>query len=139
MTADENIATIRRIIKAINDRDLSIILQLVTPRFVRHDLAGAFREVGGREGVTDFIQLLLTALPDLHITVEDIFATENRVAFRVTIKGTHQGEFQGVAPTGKQVKFSGNHLYHLEEGKIAEAWQLYDLAGFLHQIGALTT
>ncbi len=139
MTAEQNIATLKRAIQAINDRDLSIVPQLVTPGFVRHDLAGAFREVGGREGVADFLQLLLKALPDLQIKVEDIFATEKRVALRVTLVGTHQGEFQGIAPTGRKVKVSGNHLYRFEEGKIAEAWQLYDVAGFLRQIGALTT
>lgn len=139
MTVEENISTIRRAVQAINDRDLSIIPQLVTPGFVRHDLAGAFREAEGREGVTDFLQLVLKALPDLQIKVEDIFATERRVALRITWVGTHRGEFQGIAPTGKKVKISGTNLYRFEEGKIAEAWQLYDVAGFLRQIGALTT
>ena len=139
MTAEENIATIRRAIQAINDRDLHINPTLVTSGFIRHDLAGAFREVGGPEGVTDFLQLFLKAVPDLQIKVEDIIATENRAAIRVTMKGTHQGEFQGVAPTGKKVKISGNHLYCFEEGKMAEAWNLWDVATFLRQIGALTT
>ena len=138
-TAQENIETLKRIIQAINDRDLSIIPQLVTPGFVRHDLAGAFPEAGGREGVADFLDVLLKALPDLQITVEDIFATGNRVALRVTLVGTHQSEFQGITQTGRKVKFSGNHMYRFEEGKIAETWQLYDVAGFLRQIGALTT
>jgi steroid delta-isomerase-like uncharacterized protein len=138
-TAQANIKTLKRAIQAINDRDLHSVAQLVTPGFVRHDLAGAFRESGGPEGVTDFLQLLLKALPDLHITVDDIFATENRVAIRVTLVGNHQGAFQGIPPTGKRVKFSGNHLYRFEAEKIAETWQLYDVAGFLRQIGALTT
>jgi len=138
MTAEENIATMRRIIQAINDRDLGSIPQFVTLGFVRHDLAGAFREVEGREGVADFLQLVLKALPDVRVKVEDIFATENRVALRVVWEGAHQGEFQGIVPTGRKVKLSGINLYRFEEGKIAEAWQLYDVAGFLRQIGALT-
>jgi len=52
---------------------------------------------------------------------------------------THKGEFQGVAATGKKVRMSGTNVYRFEEGRIAEAWQLYDVAGFLRQIGALTT
>ncbi|UCE44537.1 MAG: ester cyclase [Candidatus Bathyarchaeota archaeon] len=123
----------------MNDRDLSIVPKLVTPGFVRHDLAGAFREVGGREGVTDFLQLLLKTLPDLRSNIEDIFGTGDRVALRITLVGTHKGGFQGIAATGKKVKFSGSNIYRFEDGKIAEAWQLYDVAGFLRQTGALTT
>ena len=137
MTADENIVTMRRIVEVFNDRDLDIIPQLVTPGFVRHDFAGAFREAGGLEGVADFVQLFLKAMPDLQIKVEDVFATENCLALRVTLTGIHHGEFQGIAPTGKKVKFSGSRMYRFEEGKIAETWQLYDAAGFLRQIGAL--
>lgn len=139
MTVEENIETLKQAIQAINDRNLSIVPQLVTPGFVRHDLAGAFREVGGREGVTDFLQLFLKALPDLRSNIEDIFGTGDRVALRVTLVGTHKGEFQGVAATGKKVRISGTNVYRFEDGKIAEAWQLYDVAGFLRQIGALTT
>ena len=139
MTAEENIATMRRAVQAVNDQDLSIASQLVTPGFVRHDLTGAYQEVRGLEGVTDFIQLVFKALPDLQIKVEDIFATEKRGALRITVSGTHQGEFLGTAPTGKKVEFSQINLYRFEEGKIAETWQLMDVAGFMRQIEALTT
>jgi predicted ester cyclase len=120
MTAKMNIITINGIIQDINDRDLDIIPKFVTSKIVSHDLANAFREIGGREGVNDFLHLLLEVLPDLQIKIEDILATKNRVAFRVSMEGTHRGgKFQSVASTGKKVKFNGNHLYHLEEGKIA--------------------
>jgi hypothetical protein len=88
---DQNVATLRRAIRAINDRDLSVNPQLVTPDFVRHDLAAAFREVPGAPGVTDFLQLLLEAVPDLQIREEDLIATRGRAALRVTLTGTHLG------------------------------------------------
>ena len=56
MSTDANVATIRLALKAINERDLTVKPTLVTPGFVRHDLASAFREVEGREGVTDILQ-----------------------------------------------------------------------------------
>jgi len=139
MTAEENIATLRRSIQAVNDRDLSIASQLIAPGFVRHDLAGAYKEVKGLEEVTNYIQLVFKALPDAQVKVEDIFATEKRGALRITVSGTHQGEFLGTAPTGKNVEYNQINLYRFEEGKIAETWQLMDVAGFMRQIGALTT
>ncbi len=138
MTAEENMAVIRRIIQAFNDRDLTVVPRLVTSGFVRHDLAGAFVDVKGREEVGDFMQLVLKALPDVHVTIEDLFATEDRAAMRITVTGTHQGEFQGIAPTGKKIKFSSFNLYRFEEEKLAEFWQLIDVANFLRQIGGLT-
>lgn len=138
MSTDANVATIRLALKAINERDLTVNPTLVTPGFVRHDLASAFREVGGREGVADILQLLMRALPDLHIQEEEIIATDDdRAALRVTVTGTHGGDFQGVAPTGNSVEISATHTYRFEEGLFAETWQLWDVATFLRQIGAL--
>jgi steroid delta-isomerase-like uncharacterized protein len=138
MSAEENIATIKRMIQAFNDRDLTVAPQVVTPGFVRHDLAGALKDTKGREELSDFFQQALKAIPDAQVKMEDIFATENRAAGRGTFTGTHQGEFLGIPPTGKKVKFSAINLYNFEDGKVAAIWQLIDAAGFLRQIGALT-
>ena len=135
MTTETNVATLRRAIQAINDRDLSVNPTLVTPGFIRHDLASAFRETGGREGVTDFLQLLVAAVPDLQIREEELIAAGDRAALRVTLTGTHQGDFQGVAPTGNRVEICGTHTYRFEDGLFAETWQLWDVATFLRQIG----
>ncbi len=139
MTAEKNMAILKKIIQAFNDRDLTVVPTLVTSGFVRHDLASAFMNVKGREQVDDFLQVVLKALPDIQATIEDIFATEERGAMRLTITGTHQGVFQGIAPTGKKVTFSSFNLYRFEAGKLAEFWQLIDVANFLRQIGGLTT
>ena len=138
MTTETNVATLRRAIQAINDRDLTVNPTLVTPGFIRHDLAGAFREIGGREGVTDFLQLLLEAVPDLQIREEELIATGDRAALRVTLTGTHRGAFQGVAPTGNRVEISGTHTYRFQDGLFAETWQLWDVATFLRQIGVVS-
>jgi steroid delta-isomerase-like uncharacterized protein len=137
VTAEENMEVLRKIIQAFNDRDLAVAPTLVTSGFVRHDLASAFVDVRGREEVVDFMQIILKALPDVHVAIEDLFATEDRAAMRVTVSGTHQGEFQNIAPTGKKVKFSTFNLYRFKEGKLAEFWQLIDVANFLRQIGGL--
>ncbi len=137
LSAEENITNIRRIIQAFNDRDLTVVPKLVTSGFVRHDIAAAFTNVEGLDELNDFMQLVLKALPDVQVKIEDIFATNNRAAMRATITGTHQGDFMGTAPTGRKAVFSTFNLYRFEEGKLAEFWQLIDVATFLRQIGVL--
>jgi steroid delta-isomerase-like uncharacterized protein len=62
------------------------------------------------------------AFPDLSITVEDLVAEGDRVTARVTMRGTHQGEFQGLAPTGKRVEVRAIDMFRISNGKIVEHW-----------------
>ena len=135
--AEDNIAVIRRAAEAVSSGDLAVIGQLTLADFVRHDLAEAFPPVEGTQGVTDFLQMVRAALPDLRIEIEDIFASEDRVAMHIRISGTHQGEILGVPPTGKRVEYRSVNLYRMADGKIAETWQLADVWGFMRQVGAI--
>jgi predicted ester cyclase len=76
------------------------------------------------------------AFPDLHGTVEDVVVEGDRLAARVTWRGTHRGEFAGVGPTGKDVSFEAYHLVRFSEGRAAEWWGTADLLGALEQMGA---
>ncbi len=60
--------------------------------------------------------------PDLTIAVEDVMAEGDRVTARVTMRGTHSGEFQGIAPTGRQVEVRAIDMFRIEGGKIVEHW-----------------
>ena len=77
------------------------------------------------------------AFPDFHHTVEDLVAEGDKVVPRLTLRGTHQGDFQGLPPTGKQVTFSGINVMRLEDGKIVEHWSIGDTLGMLQQLGAI--
>jgi len=85
------------------------------------------------------MQLVIKAIPDYQIQIEDIFATEDRLAIRFIATGTHRGEFIGYPPTGKKLKVNQINLYRFDGDKIAETWQLMDMVGFLRQINALPT
>jgi steroid delta-isomerase-like uncharacterized protein len=75
--------------------------------------------------------------PDVHLEIEDVFATDaGRAALRLTITGTQDGELLGVPPTGRRVSFTTINLYRIEDGRIAETWQMIDWAGALRQVGA---
>jgi steroid delta-isomerase-like uncharacterized protein len=82
------------------------------------------------------MRALRRAFPDLHVTVEDQIAEGDKVVTRVIFRGTHQGEFRGIAPTGKRVEYSGIAIDRIANGKVVEMWHLINALGLLDQIGA---
>ena len=72
--------------------------------------------------------------PDLTIRIEDVMAEGDWDTARVTMRGTHRGEFQGIAPTGKRVEVRAIDMFRIEDGKIIEHWgHADDPTGFLRQ------
>ena len=59
------------------------------------------------------------------------------VAARVAFQGTHRGEFQGIAPTGKEVAFSSIEINRVADGQVEEHWVELDLLGLMQQLGAI--
>ena len=90
-----------------------------------------------REAFKQFRNALYTGFPDLHHTVEDVVAEEDKVASRFTARGTHKGAFQGIAATGKHVTMTGLIVYRIAGGKITEQWFEFDSAGLLRQLGVI--
>jgi len=77
---------------------------------------------------------LRNAFPDAEATLEDVVAEGDRVAYRLTIRGTHRGEFLGVPPTGKQVAVSFFAIVRIENGTLAEEWGGLDVFDLLQQL-----
>lgn len=135
---NDGISLVRRGIEAANSGTMAQVApQILAPGFVRHDLAQAFPEFTSAGGVSDLISLLRGAIPDYRQEILDIFSVGDRVAMRWVARGTHQGELLGAAPTGNAIEVNGINLYRIAEGRIAEVWQLTDLAGLLRQLGIL--
>jgi len=105
-----------------------------TPDFVRRDPG---RELRGVEQNRQFIASFRAGFPDGRFTVEDEIAEGDKVVVRYHFEGAHRGPFQGMQPTGKQVRYSGIIIYRIEGDKIAEQWTEIDLFGFLRQLGVL--
>ncbi len=136
MTDTDSLEVCKQAVAAFNANNPAAFEALFTPDIKRHDLQRVIDDWEGRDNVTVFLNLLRTAMPDLHIEVEDAFSAGDRVAMHLTFSGTHNGELLGVQPTGKSIAFKGVNLYRLEEGRIAETWQMTDWAGAMRQIGA---
>jgi len=81
---------------------------------------------------------MLAAFPDLRVTVDDLLAEADKVAAHITMKGTHKGEFMGIAPTGRQVEMRISDIVRIAGGKAVERWGVEDSLGMLTQLGVVT-
>ena len=84
-----------------------------------------------------FAVSLREAFPDWYATTDELVAEGARVAERWMGRGTHHGEFEGIAPTGRQVTVPGTVFYRLASGKITEFRGLFDGLALMQQLGAI--
>lgn len=87
-----------------------------------------------REMVTRGCMSYLEAFPDLHISVDELIAEGDRLFVRSTMTGTHDGEYKGIAPTGRNVATDCAEVYRLIDGKIVGYWCLMNVAGLMRQL-----
>jgi steroid delta-isomerase-like uncharacterized protein len=131
MSLEKNKAAVRRHIEeGWNKRNLAAALDAISPDFV---VPGPF-SMKGPEAFSTIIKENLKAYPDVHITIDDMVAEDDKVAMHCTWTGTFTGEFFGMKPTGKPFKTQDVFFYRMKDGKIAEAWQLED-GTFKKQVG----
>lgn len=79
--------------------------------------------------------LHLSAFSDVHVEIEDQIVEGDRVVQRQRATGVHSGEFMGIAATGRKVHWTGNHIYRIVQGQIAEEWSEVSLHDLLAQLG----
>ena len=108
--------------------------EVYAPDYVGHDPSNS-EEVRGLEAAKRAASDYRQAFPDLRVTVEDLIAEGDRVAARLRFRGTHLGELNGIAPTGRRVDCTGIVISRIEEGKIAEDWANFDDLGMMRQLG----
>jgi steroid delta-isomerase-like uncharacterized protein len=126
-----NKALVRRWIEeGFNERSLAVVDEIFAERFAVNG------SVVGREGLKQSMSRHVAAFPDLHVVIDEIVAEDGKVGLWYTVEGTHRGEFEGIKPTGKRVKWSGVDLMSIESGRISEGRFVSDLMGLLRQLGA---
>jgi predicted ester cyclase len=123
MSAEQNKALSNRVALAISEGDLGTLDDLMVP-----ELAEEFKRD---------IAEIRRAFPDYAGTNVDQIAEGEKVANRFVFLGTHLGEFEGVAPTGRRVEFVGQSIDRGVEGKIVESWIEVDRLGVMEQLGAV--
>jgi steroid delta-isomerase-like uncharacterized protein len=135
VSADENKFLARRFVEdVINGNNLAVVDELFAPGFEVRD--AVFPVPPGPDGVKQVFVGARDAFPDLHETIEDLIAEDDRVMVRWSSRGTHQGPFAGIAPTGKPFVWRGVFILRVAGGKFVEMWQVHDQLGLLQQLGA---
>ena len=81
---------------------------------------------------------IIHRFPDFRLKIEDQLAEGDKVVTRVIFRGTHHGEFMGIAPTGHMVEYGGIAIDRIENGKVVEGWHQADELGMLRQLGFLS-
>ncbi|MGW0136000.1 ester cyclase [Streptomyces sp. NPDC003299] len=124
---------------AVNTGDLELIEktidEVVDPGLVFH--APVPTGVPGVRALKQVWRTLLPAFPDLRVHIEDVVVQGDKAVYRNTVTGTHLGEFRGLAPTGRSVRYGEIFIVRLDAGRIAEIWGVVDVLAQLWQLGAL--
>ena len=115
--------------------NLDVANEILSAEFVDHL---THEDERGLEELKHYVGIYRSAFPDIQDTVEDIVAEGDKVVVRWRSGGTHQGEFMGVAPTGRHVRFSGMRLFRIAKNKIVESWVNIDERGLQEQLGAVS-
>ena len=134
MSREDNIAAQEHLAEKINAGEIEAAVESFAEDAVDHDPAPD--QGPGREGFKQFFEALTSAFPDAHLEPEQIVSDDDNVAIAYTLTGTHEGDFQGIAPTGRKIEIRGVQIGRFEDGKIVERWGSSDELGILKQLGA---
>ena len=136
MSTEDNKALVSRYFHAAwNQGDPAVIDELFAATFHHHN--PGVPNGGSRDGFKQFNSVFRSAFPDLRLTQDDVIAEGDKVVTRFTAQGTHQGELQGIAPTGKPMTVTGIEAMRVSGGKIVEGWVEFDQLGMLQQLGVI--
>jgi steroid delta-isomerase-like uncharacterized protein len=118
-----------------NSHDISGFDRYYAEDVVYHGNDGDIR---GRENVKTYLQTFITAVPDLKVTIEDIFGEDDRVFSRARMRGTNTGEFNGMPPTGKTIDIGLiMAACRVKDGRIVEEWEVLDQLELVRQLGLI--
>lgn len=107
--------------------------ELIADDFKWH-IWGSFEPLD-KEACNQLVAMFYAAFPDFTHTIEDIIAKGDKVAARCIITGTHEGEFQGIPPTGKKTEWGAIQIWKIKDGKIVELWIQADVLMMMGQLG----
>lgn len=133
MLPEENKDLVLQFYRAFDDRKIGQALDLLAPDFVAH-LAGVPESLDG-EGFKQFGMSFYLAFSQGQHVFDEVIVSGDRVVTCGTFTAIHLGEFQGLPPTGKQIKLSIMHIDRVENGKIVEHWGQGDALGLMQQLG----
>jgi predicted ester cyclase len=109
---------------------------LLDQGFVSH-FAGMPEPVRGLSAWKQLASGYFSAFPDLQEPIDDVISEGDKIVTRVTVRGTHKGDFMGIPPTGKQATWTAIAIFRVAGSMLAEEWVEQDSMGMLQQLGVM--
>jgi steroid delta-isomerase-like uncharacterized protein len=134
MSTKKNKELVRLAYDLQNRRELEKYFELLSPEYTEH-LTGMRNTT--REQAIQYVPLFFNAFPDIKATIEDMVAEGDKVAIRVTWRGTHKGEFMGIPPSGNKIEMTNTAIFRVAGGKWAECWATMDELRTMQQMGVI--
>jgi predicted ester cyclase len=122
MMTEQNKAVVREYYsRVINGRDLEAVAEFFADdEIVERVRRGCFS--------------YFNAFPDLHCSLEELLAEDDKVFLRSTMTGTHDGEYKGIEPTGRHFSTDAAEVFRIADGKFVGYWCLTNVAGLMRQL-----
>jgi steroid delta-isomerase-like uncharacterized protein len=137
MSAQQNKETVLRFFNEVcNGRNLAAADQFFTPDSRYTDPSNP-NVRPGPDGIRDVVGIYQGGFPDAYWHIDDVIAENDQVVVRWHGTGTHRNDLQGIPPTGNSVNVPGTWIFRLENGKVAESWDIWDTLVMLQQIGVV--
>lgn len=120
------------IVEALNKGNLTILEEVIHPDY---QYESPTETMQGVDQLRAFILALRAAFPDLSIEIKEQIGEETNTCTRISMTGTHLGEFLDIPSTGRLIHLQGVIISHLQNGLIHREWELLDQLSLLQQLG----
>ncbi|WP_313695508.1 ester cyclase [Halorarum halobium] len=122
-------------VTAWNEREFGRLPDLVSESVVAHNPTAPGGALHGREDLEAFMRGILSGFPDFRVTVHEMLSSDDVVMYEATLSMTHEGEFQGIAPTGRTAEVREMASYRVDDGRIQEYRTCFDRQETFEQLG----
>ena len=135
MSTEKNKAVLRRFADEVQSQhNLDVLDEVFSPDMVDHS---GITNPPNREGTRQLFTMMFAAFPDFTATVRDQIAEGDKVVTRKVFTGTHQADYMGIPPTGKEIAFEVIEIVRLVDGKVTDHWAVGDMLGMMQQLGVI--
>ena len=123
-------ALLDKYVAAVNARDTSSFGDIHAENYIQH----SGRSPNGLAAQVENFRTIFARMPDVEARVEDRIIQCDKIVARMALSATHTQPMQGIAPTGRRFTLRTIDIWRVENGKLAEHWDVVDYAGMLKQL-----
>ncbi len=132
MDSESNKVIVRKYVELWSTGNLTLADEVLAADFVDHTHPN---QAPGPASVKQEVTTFREGFPDVRITIEQIIAEGDSVAFRFVLRGTHLGTFAGFPPTGKENVLTGADFIRISNGKMVEMWSIQETLSWAQGLG----